>query len=226
MSRAILLIGSPAGANSTSHALGSYLSGKLEAAGWQTTTELIYAAKGDKQKLAELAARCAEADLLIFAFPLYVDHLPGPVVATILALEEHRRMNSAKAQKLLCIVNCGFPESYQNDPAVAIMENFARSNGYTWLGGLALGMGGMVSGQPLPKLGGRVRNVVKALDMAAADIIAGNTLSKETIATMRKKTIPRWLYMLMANVGWGRHSKLSKQQLSVRPYRENAELAV
>ncbi len=222
MSSAILLVGSPAGKKSTSHSLGSYLTDKLAAAGWQTGTELVYAAKGDTQRLAEIAARCAGADLLIMAFPLYVDQLPAPVVDLLLALAEQRQQNTGKQQKLLCIVNSGVPEAHQSDIAVAIVQNFAQSNGYTWLGGLTLGMGATVSGLPLGEGGSKVRNIVKALDLAATDIISGSDISAKAIATLSKQTIPLWMYLWIANRRWGKTSKLSKQQLSAKPYEDSA----
>jgi len=224
MTQAILLIGSPRGKSSTSFALGKYLTDKLAEAGWQISTELIYASRKNEHGLAELALGCDNADLLILAFPLYADHLPGPVIETILALGDHRRQQSAKLQKLMCIVNCGFPEAHQNDPAVSIMENFAVSNGYTWLGGLTLGMGGAVSGRDLTELGSRTHNVVKALDLAANDIISGNQISVAALATMRKPIIPRWLYLMIADSSWKKYSKLSKKELCARPNLENVEL--
>jgi hypothetical protein len=145
-------------------------------------------------------------------------------VDLILALGEHRQQSTGKPQKLMCIVNSGVPEAHQNDIAVAIMENFALSNGYTWLGGLTLGMGATISGLPLNEGGSKVRSVVKALDLAAADLISGSALCAQAIAVMRKPTIPRWMYIWIANRRWGKTSKLSKQQLSAKPYLDNARI--
>ena len=47
------------------------------------------------------------------------------------------------------LANCGFPEAHHNRTALEICAQFAAAAGMTWAGGLALGAGGAVHGQPL-----------------------------------------------------------------------------
>lgn len=65
----------------------------------------------------------------------------------------------------MAIANCGFPEANQNRFALAICEQFALETGIQWVGGLALGMGGNISGKSFDKLGSMVANVKKSLDL-------------------------------------------------------------
>jgi len=76
--RAVLLVGSPQGRGSSSHALGSYLMEQLAARSVQTDTILIYPALNQPEKMQALLQTLAEADLAVLAFPLYVDSLPAP----------------------------------------------------------------------------------------------------------------------------------------------------
>ena len=81
--KALLLVGSPKRRRSTSAALGGYLMRGLEEAGVSTSTLFVgdVVAPGGASRLE---AALDGTDLLVLAFPLYVDALPAPLV---LALE-------------------------------------------------------------------------------------------------------------------------------------------
>lgn len=59
----------------------------------------------------------ADSDVLIFAFPLYVDGIPSHMVSALLDLETVIR-EKKKKRTVYAILNCGFYEGCQN--AVAI----------------------------------------------------------------------------------------------------------
>jgi hypothetical protein len=101
-------------------------------------------------------------------------------------------------------------------PAVAIMRQFARETGFQWAGALAMGMGGAAAGRSLEKAGGMLRNVVKALDMAAASLLAGGSVPEEAEAHMAKPLMPEFLYRPAAN--WGFRSLLKKHGARKRAY--------
>jgi hypothetical protein len=122
----------------------------------------------------------------------------------------------------VAIANCGFPEAQHNATALAICRQFADDAGLAWAGGLALGEGGAINGQPLAKAGGMVHNVVAALDLAAAALAAGEPVPAEAVALMTRPFIPAWAYMLMGDVGWlvqaGQHRALTRlAQLPLAP---------
>ena len=118
------------------------------------------------------------------------------------------------------IANCGFPEVRHNDTALLICEQFAAAAGFRWAGGLALGEGGAINGQPLAKAGGMVHNVVAALDLAAAALAAGEPVPAEAVARMARPFIPASAYMLMGDLGWlmqaRRHRAMTR--LAGRPF--------
>ncbi len=120
----------------------------------------------------------------------------------------------------MAIINAGFPEAAHNETALAICQNFARECGIKWGGGLSVGMGGLISGAPLEKLGGMVRKLTKALNLTAEAIIDDEVLPEEAIKMAATPFMPNWLYRLMGNIGWIMQAKkygMSKK-INNRPY--------
>lgn len=225
--KALVLVGSPRGRGSTSSALAAYLRRRLEAAGATAEEMTVAAALASTEGQHRLHRATDEADLVVVSFPLYVDQLPAPLVRALDLVAERRKGGFAATpwsgplrQKLAVIVQCGFPESHQNRPAVDIMRLFAREAGFEWAGALAMGMGGAISGRPLEKAGGMARNVVRALDLAAASLAAGGDVPEEAARLMARPLMPRWIYNLAAN--WGFRRQLRKhgvrKRAADRPY--------
>jgi putative NADPH-quinone reductase len=149
----LLLVGSAKRPRSTSESLGTYLGERLGERRFEAETLLLHRAlKSDasadkKHPCEELLAAADRADVLVIAFPLYVDSLPYLVIQAMEHIARHRKdahrqaRGKGKSQRLVAIVNCGFPEARQNDTALAICRQFAREAGFEWAGGLALGGG-------------------------------------------------------------------------------------
>jgi hypothetical protein len=156
-----------------------------------------------------------DADLVLLATPLYVDGLPY-LVTRAMERVAARRTESASdpSVRFAAIVNCGFPEAQHNDVALAILQQFARASELEWAGGLSLGAGGVVHGEPLGETG-RTAGIRKSLDQAAAALAAGKPIPQEAVERMAQPVIPARLYTLMGNFGWrrtawhyGAHSRL------------------
>jgi len=224
--KAVLLVGSPRGDQSASRALAGRILQGLSARGLAVETHSIHAAHLSEEKKARMAEAVDSADVLLFAFPLYVDHLPAPVIRALDEIAARRRGTKSPSRPLLAaLVQCGFPERHQNFPAVDIMRRFACLNGFEWAGGLTMGMGGAASGRPLPeKPSGVLRNVIQALDAAAAALAEGRPVPAETIDLMGRKLMPRGLYFAVANWHWKRMARKNSKKLGravdlyARPY--------
>jgi hypothetical protein len=219
---ALLLVGSakPAG-ESSSEAIGSYLLQRLAEYGVNAETHHVARALRTEARTQELLQAVDRADLFILAFPLYVDALPYLVIEALERIAAHRQAQPAPAAgSFLVIANCGFPEVQHNDTALAICEQFAAAAGLRWAGGLALGEGGAINGQPLAKAGGMVRNVVAALDLAAAALAESEPVPAEAIALMARPFIPARAYMLMGDVGWLMQARRNRAltRLAARPF--------
>jgi hypothetical protein len=201
--KALLLVGSPRGMASVSHSLGTHLLSLLEERGMALKKLLVYPALADEKKLVDMLTAVDSCALLILAFPLYVDQLPAPVIDLLRRISERRQgRQAAPTQALAAIVNCGFPETIHCRPAQEIMRIFAKQSGFSFLGCLALGMGGATGNRELAKAGGMVRHQVKALAQAAAYLAAGEAIPVAVIDLMGKAMMPRWFYNLASDWGW------------------------
>jgi NAD(P)H-dependent FMN reductase len=218
---ALLLVASPRGAASTSYSLGSHLLAQLQKKGVSTDTVLVYKTIDDPPKLAGLLTAIEAGDLIILAFPLYVDHLPAPLIRLLQWISEQRRGRSAApGQTLAAIINCGFPETAQCRLAAETMRHFAAQAGFRFLGCLATGMGGAIGNRELTKAGGIVRHQVRALNQAAPFLAAGAEIPARVIELMGKTMMPRWFYCLVSYWGWKRAARKFKvsESLYDRPY--------
>lgn len=219
--RALLVVGSPRGLASTSESLGTYLLCRLREHGFETEKTYANVCVSSDRNREILLKLVDGSDLLILALPLYVDSLPSRLVATLELIAEHKRTENAPVgQRLIAIVNSGFPEARQNDTALGICRRFAKESGIEWAGGLALGGGQTIAGKPLSEVGGAVRNVMKALDLTAAAIAEDEPVPKKAVDLMAKPMIPSWLYVWMANRGWNRQMNEygTRSRLYDRPY--------
>jgi hypothetical protein len=206
---ALLLIGSakPAG-KSTSEALGDYLAQRLHEHGIATTTMHVAHALRTEVRTAALLAAVDATDIVILAYPLYVDGLPYLVTQALERIAAHamgaHRAGQTPARRplFLAIANCGFPEAQHNAVSLAICEQFAAAAGFAWAGGLASGQGGAIAGRPLAGAGGMTHNVVTALDLVAVALAEGKPAPEDAVALMARPFIPARAYTLMGNFGW------------------------
>ena len=214
--KALLLVGSPKGFESTSNSLGEYLLGKLQSGGFQTEKIHIQTAVHNEEKTAAMLARAAESDILILAFPLFIDCLPAPVILALEKIAENRKtLQASKRSRILAIVNNGFPDSGQNATAVAICRQFAKETNLDWTGGLMLGGGGMINGVSLEEAP-MVKNVKKALDFAAEDLLQSRAVSDKAVKLMARPIVPKRLYTMFANMGWKTMAKKYGQQKKLK----------
>ncbi len=201
---ALILIGSakPAGL-STSEALGNYLARQLQTRGVAITTMHVARALRTPARTEALLQAVDRAGLFILAFPLYVDSLPYLAVEALEQIAAHRQtLPAPMPTTFLAIANCGFPEAHHNRTALDICEQFAAAAAMTWAGGLALGAGGAVNGQPLATDHGMARHVARALDLTAAALAAGAPVPAEAVVLMAQPLMPQRIYLFMGGIGW------------------------
>lgn len=206
--KALLLVATPGNSKSTSQALGNYLARHLELHGLVVECRLLYPVFEHEERFQELLALAEATDLLLLAFPLYVDHLPAPLIRFLETLHDRRSGAAATpGAGLAAIVNCGFPETRQCQPAADIVQRFAERSHFRFLGCFMLGMGGFVSGRDLEKTGPMMRRQRQALEQAAAALVAGREIPAEVIALFQRPLLPRWLYTMVANWSFKRAAR-------------------
>lgn len=220
--RALLLVGSPRTRKSTSNSLGGYLFEQLGARDVQTETIYIHTSLRSPERMQALFKAVVAADLVLLAFPLYVDSLPAPLIEALERIAAQRAgQERTHPQRLAVIVNCGFPEAHHNDPALAICATFAQQAGFDWAGSLALGAGeGIVHGAPLSELGGQAYSLKQALDMAAEALLVGKSIPQAAVDLMARPVIPGWLYRAIGVFGWREQARRfgAQKTLKRQPY--------
>ena len=217
----LLLVGSPKSASSTSNSLGDYLISHLEQLDLSVDKEYIYKLVRKKEGQKKLLTKVEEADMIILAFPLYIDCLPAGVIEALELIADRRKSKKdRKKQRFAIIINCGFPETQHNNTAIAICKIFAREVGFEWKGALSLGMGGAIGGRSLEDRGGMVRNVIKGLDLAVQALAEGEDIPEEATELFGKKIIPISLYTKVGNMGWNRQAKKYgvRKKIEDQPY--------
>lgn len=222
--RALLLVGSPRTRKSSSQSLGGYLFEQLGARKIQTETIYLHTTMRSAERTRALLEAVEAADLVLLAFPLYVDSLPAPVIEALERIAAQRAGQEHSTRQLFAAIsNCGFPEAHHNGTALAICETFAQQAGFEWAGGLALGAGeGLVHGAPLNEAGGPAIPIKKSLEMAAEALAVGRHVPQAAIDLLAKSFVPAWLYRTIGWYGWKQQAKRwgAEKLLRRQPYAE------
>lgn len=234
--RGLLIVGSPKTKSpSTSGVLGGYVLERFRELGWETESLTLSAGLLQEKRKQDLVSSVDRADLLLLAFPLYVDALPFLVTRALEVIAVHRRLKHERlSQRLFVLLNNGFPEVHHNTLALAICHRFAVQSGMRWAGGLAMGAGeALSSGQSLTsrnRSGPPVKHVIKALNMTAAYLAEGRALPSEAVTMIARSPIPllpfaawRWIFV---KVGTRRLQQraaangISEENIRAQPYAE------
>lgn len=186
-----IINGSPRGKKSNSEILIKYLCSLLEE--HQINKYYLFTSKID----SEIKSEIHNADVLIFAFPLYVDSIPSHLLETIVKFEEEKIINSKT--KIYCIVNNGFFEGKQNQLAILQMKNWCQKTGAEWGQGVGIGAGEILSYLEKVPLGkGPLKNLGKALNRLSNNI---KTLNSDNEIYIN----PNWsrlLYWIQGTISW------------------------
>ena len=223
ITKAVLLVGSPRKTKSTSLSLGRYLCLKLAQQSVQVDTFHLYGKKRDAEDQMLLFTTICEANLVVLAFPLYVDTLPAPVLGFLEQLSGFKKtFKSDKLPYFIAFVNCGFPEASHNENALAICSQFAQEVGFVWGGGIALGSGNGLGNKALQDWGKGTRNIRKALDLATTALSNGQAIPKLAREIAAKPKYPAFLFRFGAQFYWKKVATMfgAKETMHARPYLE------
>ena len=220
-SRALLLIGSGKPVHSNSESLGGYLLAGLARHGFKTRTLKVPHTLRGQGGLTTIIEEVRQATLVLLSTPLYWDSLPAAIIEAMEAVDEDRRGHPPEdLQRLVVIINSGFPEARQSDTALAICRRFAKETGFEWAGGLAMGAGGAAGERPLNQVGRRVRHAVCALDLTAEALARGEKVPEAAVALMAKPILPAWAFILYGRWLWPRWARRfgAQKRLRDKPY--------
>lgn len=190
--RVALINGSPKVKDSSSgiilEDLKKFLSGKSEVA-----EIAMHSTAVSEETIKELS----NADAWVFAYPLYVDCIPAHLLSCLVQLEDKHLHD--RGIHIYGIVNCGFYEGIQTEPALRVLQNWCVKAGLCWGGGIGVGGGGglaMMSGSKSDK--GPKAPINKELEVLADQILRCGTQENRYVSV----AFPRALYRMGAQMGW------------------------
>lgn len=161
------------------------------------------------------------SDVLLLAFPLYVDGIPASLMRFLAAYEAYCRAqgNGASVQRVFAVCNCGFYEGVQNELALEMAAHFCASAGLLWCGGAGIGTGEMILGmKDIPPDVGIKKPVTTAFRALARAINEKDGRLEANVYAQHG--IPWFLYKLAGEMGWRKmlkKSRLTRQALGARP---------
>ncbi|MHA1135721.1 MAG: flavodoxin family protein [Candidatus Thorarchaeota archaeon] len=153
--------------------------------------------------MEEVLRKMANADLLVFASPVYVDGMTGSLKTLIdrtipllhgafVIRDDHCRhtpRDFVKLGKVVLLSVSGFPEMDNFDPLVshikAICKNMNREYAGAVLRSIAWSM------QGAKEQGVEVDDIFEAVKDAGREIISTGSIKKETLATIAREYMPR-----------------------------------
>lgn len=160
-----------------------------------------------------------KSDILIVAFPLYVDGIPAHLLEEMILLEKAYKEKEHKDTIVYVIANNGFYEGDQNKYALAMVKNFCTRANIIWGQGIGIGAGemngGMIKGgMPLGR--GPLTSLGKAMVLLIENI--KNKVSKEDIYV--KPNLPSFAFKYMVHrTFWNVNAKkngITKKEMNVR----------
>ena len=158
-----------------------------------------------------LDPKICDADVIIFASPVYCDGVTGPMktlmdrtVPEVLPFFEirdghmrHPLRENVKRSKVVLVSNCGLWEMDNFDPMVAHIKAYCRNANAEYAGALLRPHGEAL--RNMLEMGAPVGDVIEAAKDAGRQLVNSGKISTETLNTVCRELIPRDMYMNFAN---------------------------
>ena len=172
-----------------------------------------------------------EVDLIIIAFPLYIDCLHSQLLRWLISAEQllagERGKTATLRPAMIAIANNGFYEGVQNRGALDILVNFCARTGIEWRGGAGIGSGEMMLHlRDAPDTMFIKLPVSRLLDDMAslAAAVESETPAREPPPhRFATHNFPWLVYKFMGHAGWkkqGRDNGLKARALFAQPFEE------
>lgn len=177
-----------------------------------------------KDDMQMLLPRVGEADVLVFATPVYVDGVTGPMknlLDRLIPLVQpffelrgghcrHPRRGANKNGKLVLVSNCGFWEMDNFNPLLVHMEAISRNVGCEFAGALLRPHGPALKG--MMEMGGPVDDILEAAREAGRRLVRDGRMSAEILEVVRRELLPREKYIEMVNQRFHRELEASGRE--------------
>lgn len=142
------------------------------------------------------------ANIWVFAFPLYVDNIPSHLLKFLEWLDDNNLSISQK--HVYAISNCGFYEGVQAECAVNVMKCWCNKTGNVYGGSVGIGGGEAFSAlKNIPVGYGPKASIDKALLKLSDAMLSLSAIDNQFV----NLNYPRFLYKLGATGRWKREIK-------------------
>ena len=160
-----------------------------------------------KDDMQWLVPKMGEADILVFATPVYVDGISGPlkmlfdrslplVHGPFQLRDSHCRhplREQYKKGKVVLVSNCGFYEMDNFDPLIAHMEAACKNFSREYAGALLRPHGGAM--KILKDLGKAPQDILDAAKEAGRQLVRDGRMASETLAIVSRDMMPFQMYL-------------------------------
>jgi len=152
-----------------------------------------------------------EADVIVFATPVYVDGVTGPMKNLIDRMlprvepffemrDDHCRhpvRGGPKTLKFVLVSNCGFWEMDNFDPMLVYMKAFCKNASAEFAGALL-----RPHGEAMPimlEMGEPIGDIFEAAKEAGHQLAKGQKMSQKTLDIVSRELMPREMYVQIVN---------------------------
>ena len=157
--------------------------------------------------------RLVEAEIWVFATPLYVDGVSGPmknlldrllpILHPFFELRDnhcrHPRREEARVSRIALVSNCGFWELDNFDAMIMHMKAASKNLGVEFAGALLRPQGPAL--RRVMALGMPVDDIFAAIKEAGRQLVVDGKMSPETLKIASREILPREEYIQIANQG-------------------------
>ncbi len=164
-----------------------------------------------KDDMQMLLPRIREADIMVFATPVYVDGVTGPMknlmdrmipcLQPFFELRDghcrHPLCEGTKSFKIVLVSNCGFWEVDNFDPLLLHIKAFCKNASSEFAGALLRPHGEGMS--VMADMGRSPDDIFEAAKEAGRQLVEDGEMSAETLSTISRELMPMELYVQRVN---------------------------
>jgi multimeric flavodoxin WrbA len=173
----------------------------------RTPGECIY-----KDDMSWMIPKISQADVLVFASPVYCDCITGSLKTLIERclpraqpffemrdghIRHPRRGNETEMQKIVLVSNCGFWEMDNFDPLLVHFAAYCKNANAEFAGALLRPHGPAL--KAMMEMGAPVTDVLEAAKDAGRQIVHDGKASPEILNIISRELLPKESYIQMAN---------------------------
>ncbi|HOF34688.1 MAG TPA: flavodoxin family protein [Spirochaetota bacterium] len=166
-----------------------------------------------KDDMKSLLSEVLSSDIIVFAFPLYVDNVSGQMkifMDRLMTLADpritkdengesrHQKRYDQPSPGVVVISNCGFPEYSHFQVVSLLFKRFARNLHSKVLGEIYRTEGELLCHKKLLLKPVQFK-YNKLMNKCGEEIVKNNKLSQKTISALQKQLVPKDFYVKEAN---------------------------